>query len=471
MSDSTPSAPCLVALLALVLATGSCLAPRAEGDAGSFDEFRRMLDDTGGQPVTGTGEELEADPGPDPALQESPEEIDVAAAAELLAAAQSTPPAPVEESPYLQFGERILVRERDGFTFVTKPYTLPPGRPDKVTQLMGALKPFPFRQMPEVKGTDAIPAQDPTILEYRILSGFDDEYYTNFGSFESQGPVSQAKPLNDVMVVTATPALLARFEDFLDLFAGGGVPQIELEAKIIEIVESDTLDVGSSGSLLFGSGNFVNSFDFTLPNLATSTDALLTLGTLQDQVNFSAILEAIKNWQNVSIETRPKTVVRSGGVAMVDASRDIPFIEFKTLDAKGFFTTSTTYKKIGTQLWISPRRVGSKTLALDVKLVGSQNVGTQAVLQAQGSATPIEIPIIAYRTAKTVVHLQPGQTLVIGGMTQEKEQEITSKVPVLGEIPILGWLFRSTLRVKERQHVIFAISPRIIQRSDFDSEL
>ena len=145
--------------------------------------------------------------------------------------------------------------------------------------------------------------------------------------------------------------------------------------------------------------------------------------------------------------------------------------EFKTLDAKGFFTTSTTYKKIGTQLWISPRRIGSKTLALDVKLVGSQNVGSQAVLQAQGSATPIEIPIIAYRTAKTVVHLKPGPTLVSGGMTQEKEQESTGKGPVLGGTPIPGWLFRSTLRVKERQHVIFAISPRIIQRSDFDSEL
>lgn len=438
-----------------------------------MEEFGELLEASGGTPVTGTAEVLDAEPGEGAGLEESPEEIDPQLAAAMLEAAQAAeePVPEIEESPYLRFGERIIVRERDGFTFVTKPFTLPPGRPDKVVALMKALKPFPFQKRAPVEGTVASPAQDPNVLEYEILGGFDDEYYTNFGAFDAQGPVSKTTALNDVMIVTAVPDILEQFEDFLDLFAGGGVPQIELEAKIIEIVETESFDYGSSGSLIFGDGNFVNSLDFSLPNLGSSTDALLTLGTLQDQVNFSAILEAIKGWQNVSIETRPKTVVRSGGVAMVDASRDIPFIEFKTLDAKGFFTTSTTYKKIGTQLWISPRRVGSKTLALDVKLVGSQAVGTQAVLQAQGSATPIEIPIIAYRTAKTVVHLKPGQTLVIGGMTQEKEQEITSKVPILGEIPILGWLFTSTLRVKERQHVIFAISPRIIQRSDFDSEL
>jgi type II secretory pathway component GspD/PulD (secretin) len=171
----------------------------------------------------------------------------------------------------------------------------------------------------------------------------------------------------------------------------------------------------------------------------------------------------------VSIESRPKTVVRAGGVARIDSSREIPFLQVKTLAPDGTFTTTTEYKRIGIELVVSPRVIGSSTLALEVHLEGSQQVGTLATL-AVGSGQ-IEVPVIAYRTAKTLVYLEPGQTLVIGGLTQEREQEIVSKVPILGDIPLLGFFFRSTFTSVERQHVLFAISPRIIQRSDFDTDL
>ena len=62
-------------------------------------------------------------------------------------------------------------------------------------------------------------------------------------------------------------------------------------------------------------------------------------------------------------------------------------------------------------------------------------------------------------------------TLVIGGLTSEREQDIQNKVPILGDIPLLGFFFRSTFEEVERQHVLFAISPRIIQRSDFEADL
>ena len=80
-------------------------------------------------------------------------------------------------------------------------------------------------------------------------------------------------------------------------------------------------------------------------------------------------------------------------------------------------------------------------------------------------------PQIAYRTAKTVVYLEPGQTLVIGGLSQNREREIVSKVPILGDIPLLGYLFRSTFKQREKQTVLFAISPRIIQSADFETDL
>jgi len=467
---------CLLAVGLLVL---GCQAPRpgADGETGTVEEIGALMAEEGEvEPVLGQVEEgRTAGIVTDPNALADPDSVEFIPESE-----ESF----IEESPYILFGERIVVREfEEGPTFITKPYTLPVGKAQKVAELLTALQPFPYRQRPEPNAeTGEFPPLDPTLVEYQILGAWDTEYYTNFIPLMAELPAAPtaATPvdISDIFVVTATAELLVEFEDFLDLFAAGGIPQIEIEAKIIEIVESDTLDVGvkpiddDTPIFQFGSANFVKAFSFDLPNFAESTEALLALGAVQNSFEFNAILEAVQGWQNVSIESRPKTVVRAGGVARIDSSRELPFLDVKTLAPDGTFTTAIQYKRIGIQLVVSPRVIGSSTLALEVHLEGSQQVGTQATLSVGGGGGGlIEVPVIAYRTAKTLVYLEPGQTLVIGGLTQEREQEIVNKVPILGDIPLLGFFFRSTFTSVERQHVLFAISPRIIQRSDFDTDL
>jgi general secretion pathway protein D len=55
-------------------------------------------------------------------------------------------------------------------------------------------------------------------------------------------------------------------------------------------------------------------------------------------------------------------------------------------------------------------------------------------------------------------------------LTTQRERELINKVPILGDIPLLGWLFKSKFTRTEKQHVLFAISPRILQHSDFETE-
>ncbi len=426
------------------------------------------MQDSGAQPVLGSVEDA-----PTQVPEEEPLEL---ADASGLQIAQVPRQEGSVQSPYIRFGERILVRLlEDGTPVVTKPYALPAGRAPKLLELMEALRPFSFRQRAKPGLEAELPPFDPGTLEYEVLANWDEEFYTNFAPLllPEPTPVSQpqATTISDVLVVTATAELLGEFEEFLDLFAVAGVPQIELEAKIIEIVETDSVDVGVNANLQFGSSNFVKSFGFNLPNFSGSAEALLTLGAVQDSVAFDAILQAVEKWQNVSIDSRPRTVVRAGGVARIDSSIEIPFAEVKTLSADGTnFTIGTAYKRTGVQLMISPRVIGTNTIALDVYLQGSQQVETQATLSIPGGAALI-VPTIAYRSAKTLVYLNPGETLVIGGLTQKREQELVNKVPILGDVPLLGFFFRSTFKAVERQHVLFAISPRIIQRSDFEADI
>ncbi len=391
---------------------------------------------------------------------------------------------PLQQNPYIRFGERIIVRAGiGGSPFITKPYTMPASKAQKLVDLLGALEPFPFRARPAVDpATGQAPPLDPGVLEYQMLKDWDQEFYSNLNPPDAKAPIpTQATPvtLSDLFVVTASYSLLEQFEEFLDLFAAGGVPQIELEAKIIEVVESDQLDVGFKTAFLFSDSNFVKGIGANLPNLAGGatpilpgitggTEAILSLGAVQDSMSFDAVIEAIRTWDNVQIDSRPKTVVRAGGVAFIESTTEIPYSEIKSISDTGSFTAATVYKKVGVQLYISPRIIGTRMLALDVHLIGSQQVGSQATFSVNDNV--IETPVIAYRTAKTVVYLEPGQTLVIGGLTTQRDRELTNRVPILGDIPLLGLLFRSKFTRAERQHVLFAISPRILQHSDFEGE-
>jgi type II secretory pathway component GspD/PulD (secretin) len=470
------------------LCLGGCLAPHGErAEKGSVEDFARLLAEDA-TPAVGTEQEgeigeIENDPhalaDPETVAQEEPAE-EPATADEAVEEVEEEPPI----NPYLRFGEKIIVKDfPDGTTFVTKPYPMPPGKAAKIIELLDALEPFPFRRRPPVDPNTGKSADlDPNVVQIHPLDGWDKTIYS-----EPSGPtpgtaVPQAGKevvISDLLVVTATPRMLEGFEEFLDTFATG-VPQIEIEAKIIEIVESDTLDVGVQpipGTPIFdfGSSEFVRSLDYTLPNTVDPAEALLTLGAVQSGMRFNAVLEAVSTWQNVTIESKPTTVVRAGALARLESTQEIPFFDVKSVTPQGGFNAVTNYKQVGVKLYLVPRIIGSNTLALEVHLEGSQVVGQELVVTqeaaGEGEGANIFVPTIAYRTAKTVVYLEPGQTLVIGGLTQETHQEVIKKVPILGDIPILGFLFRSTFDEVRKETVLFAISPRIIQSSEFEQDL
>jgi type II secretory pathway component GspD/PulD (secretin) len=444
---------------AALLVLAGCLAPPPDGEQGSAEDFAGLVSKDA-QPVRGTIEEGQIQPPhEDPAPQGEP------------SAALPSSAGRAEQSPYLRFGERIQVHEVAGVTFVTKPYPMPSEKAARMLELMKVLQPFPFAELTLEQASAQDTPPDPDVVEFLLLRDWDFEYYDNFVVVPPAAP--SKLPVSDLLVVTATPERLAAFESFLDTFAAG-VPQIEIEAKIIEIVETDTTDLGVKpvpGKPIFdlGDGTFIRSLDFNLSNTIDPTEALLTLGAVQDGAAFNAIIEAVQSWENVSIESRPRTVVRAGGMARIESTQEIPFFVITGLTNAGGFNATLQFKPVGTKLYIVPRVIGTKTLALDVHLEASQVTGSQ-VSFVTDTGKEISNPVVSARTAKTVVYLEPGQTLVIGGLTNERNRERVQKVPVLGDIPLLGLLFRSKLTVIEKQHVMFAISPRIVQRNEFNTE-
>lgn len=374
---------------------------------------------------------------------------------------------------YSEFGDKIMVRTQTdpatglATTYITKPYPMPLDRAQKVLDLMKFYGTFDLVDVPAGEAAPATPPA-PGSVEVTILPGWDTE---NYGDLRKWPPVSmKSTAIGDRLMVTAEAELLYDVEDFVDLFMAD-VPQIEIEAKIIEVVETDEMFVGigpngSSPIFDFPDKTFVDDLTYNFPSAATASEALLTVSGIHDGTAFNAVLEAVASLENVEVDSRPKIAVREGGVASIEATEDVPYYTFTGISSSSSsFNANLAYKEVGIKLYVSPRLVGTETLSLFVEVESSSESGS-IVTFITDSGGSLSTPRITKQVARTTVYLQPGQAVIIAGLTTERKVETERKVPLLGDIPLLGFLFRNRGTSLVRTHTLFYVKPRILQGID-----
>ncbi|MCY2961356.1 MAG: hypothetical protein NTY35_14430 [Planctomycetota bacterium] len=445
-------------------------APDKRSDQLTIDDFRELIQKGALKPIEAMPEDAKdfADPRPDDvpfdqaaraleeALKQKPEVKPAVAE-----------PAPVvePENPYLVFGKRIIVYGAQGL--ISKPFPLRVGLGVQMKKLLDQYGNFPLYD--PTKGP-----QKPDTVRVELLEKWDQELFSDLRS----PAVNDGNTVNvaDWLVVTAGFEQLREVQDFIEIFAAG-VPQIEIEAKIVEVTTNDTLDLGvkpiDATTPIFGFPDytFVKSLTYSLPNLASATasNSLLTLGGVQDGLAFNAALQAIATFENVSIISRPKIAVREGGRAEIVNTLKLPNYNVNQINAAGQAQAALTYEEVGIKLYVVPRVVGTQTVALNIDIEASAQSGTSISFTLQNGQA-ISNPIISRRAAKTVVYLEPGQAVILGGLISERLVDSENKVPFLGDIPILGYLFKSTYKRKEQTNVLFFIRPRILQGSDLNRD-
>lgn len=378
-------------------------------------------------------------------------------------------------SPYVEFGRRIVVYESG---FIAKPYYFPAGMGQRVFDLLGAHAGIDvhhsFEGVPEEELELGPQPDDAVVLN--LLPGFDQ------ASFAAPRSESLAQPqsveLSDLLMVTARPPVLRRVEGFLESFIAD-VRQIEVEAKIVEVTSRRTFDYGirpiDSSTPIFGlpgAGTLVNGIDFSFRNTVDTSEGVFQVASVFDGVEFNALLEMVSTREDVSIVSRPKVAVREGARADVRTARKIPFFHVTNINANGNFTTNLDFEDVGVQMYVIPRVVGRDTVILDIDIEASQQTGTAiALTQGAGDNTSVvTVPEISSRRTTTTVRLEPGQAVILGGLTTESTQEREKKIPGLGDVPLLGYLFKSRFTETVQTNVLFFIRPRILQGMDLSSE-
>ncbi len=472
------------AILAICIATIGCVGPSGVEDESELTrrEFEDMLERGLIEPVPGVQDESAyaafADQG-DEFLKATPEalregrEESVSDVDEdgfpLLPELREAVAPEIERNPYVVFGRRIKANP-DGT--IVKPFPLRAGTGAKMMKLIEDYGNFPL-------WTEALgpgPSTTDTV-KLDLLESHDVELYQDLRNANPGSAGGQATPvtLADWLVVTTGFDLLLEIEGFINLFAAG-VPQIEIEAKIVEISFRDSLDWGispvDSNTPIFqsGSSNFISSFSFDLPNGADIPNGVATLGGILDGLQFNAIVQFLAGRDNVSIISQPKIAVREGGRAEIINRERIPYVKVNSINATGGINATLDYVDTGIQLYVVPRVVGTDTVALNIDIEAAQQSGSvPTVLTGDTSAdSVIETPVVATRSARTIVYLEPGQAVILGGLLSERNVEQVRKVPFLGDIPGLGYFFKSKFIEKQQTNVLFFIRPRILQGSDLN---
>ena len=224
--------------------------------------------------------------------------------------------------------------------------------------------------------------------------------------------------------------------------------QVLIEVVIAEVRRTNDLDLGVSAKARNSKGN--RSGDLK----SSTTDDFLLKVSSTGTVNVDVALAALSTTGDVRILSRPVVLAQNSQEARILIGSERPFVQVsRSLPTDAAIRDQVVqYRDVGTSLTIMP------TINPDgyVNLQVSQEVSTAT------SETQFGAPVISTREASTHLFARDGQTVVIGGLVDRQQDYSRSGIPVLKEIPVLGFLFGST-RVREGNSELFLfLTPRIL---------
>lgn len=224
--------------------------------------------------------------------------------------------------------------------------------------------------------------------------------------------------------------------------------EIQIATVVAEINRTAINDIGvhfgggSTTSPFLGTPGIFDFGLFTAPNQAATA-----LETLVAELHYLEQRNAARTLAN------PRLVVTDGQAAKLLVGGEVPI---PTVTTNG--QTTITFKEFGVRLEFQPTVQPGAPISLNL-LTEVSNLDFSNAIVANG----FTIPTIRSRRAETVVAMEPGQFLAIGGLIQNTDAKTVNKLPILGDIPILGQLFRSTTFQKGESELVIFVAPTIVR--------
>jgi general secretion pathway protein D len=283
----------------------------------------------------------------------------------------------------------------------------------------------------------------------------------------------QPSPDINAVVVRGTPSAIAAIEAIItDLDVRR--PQVLIEAAIAEITgeeaEALAVQLGTSGAALRGIEGAGTSFNTAGPSLGAILTALgVPAGAILGQGftgnvaignEFSILVQALGTSSKSNLLSTPQITTLDNKVGEFVVAQEVPFVTGSILtdssDVRPY--TSIERKDVGITLKVLPRINAGDTIRLEVVQEASSIAATQL-----SQATDL---ITNRRAINTTVLADNGQTIVLGGLTSDDYGQVKSQVPILGDIPIIGELFKARRETRQKRTLFIFLKPTILRNGE-----
>jgi general secretion pathway protein D len=244
-------------------------------------------------------------------------------------------------------------------------------------------------------------------------------------------------------------------------------PQVLINCVFLEATYTKGLDLGVQGTYQHTiSGSKVDAINTPAgaQNLAetifgaAATGGIYTLVGNDLNVTLSALAQAGKT----EILSRPSVLARNNQQATITIGQQVPLINGVTYDNFGNQRNAVDYEDVGIILQVTPFITSDGFVEMIVAPQIS-SVSDSTVNIAGSTNSPVLAPIINVRSADTVVVTPDRQTVVIGGLMQNTKLKTENKVPILGDIPLLGYLFKRTQSSDAKTELLIFLTPTIVK--------
>src|SRR5271169_715853 len=286
------------------------------------------------------------------------------------------------------------------------------------------------------------------------------------GNLVLSGVVSDAGKADKVRALAASIAGEVKGSQVINRMTVATPNQVNLQVWIAEVDVTKLQEIGVNWSKAFNNPLSSLSFQTTSPvTIAAETTNTIVVGKMLGQA-VSAMISALTQEGFITDLAEPNLTAMSGQTASFLAGGEFPVpISGSSAATGGFPTISVEFKSFGVSLAFTPTVIDANHLNLRVKPEVSELSTVGEVSVPLTNTATVTIPALTVRRAETSVELASGQTFALAGLLMHTSQQLVSKVPWIGDIPIIGAAFRSDRFQRGETDVVVIVTPYLVQPS------
>jgi general secretion pathway protein D len=274
------------------------------------------------------------------------------------------------------------------------------------------------------------------------------------GSLLGQVRIVADKDTNSLLFITS-PRNFDRIKTMVESIDYAR-PQVMIEVIVAEKTLNNQSDLGAewqitpSGKIF---GEWINSISSTAFNLNAISEGLTYSFTGK---NVQGVIKLLQQDSKLNILSTPRILTSDNAAATIKVGERVPFLTSRQVTDTGSIYNSYSYQDVGITLTVTPQ----------INPDGYVTMSVHPIISKIEQTTYFDAPVIANREATTEVMVKDGETVIIGGLMKDDLTETVNKVPLLGNIPIVGNLFKSTDKATEKTELMVFLTPHVVHNAE-----